>query len=98
MENNKEEIQNEDLAKVVKSADSPLKQAIVNYTGQALKPENDSVTLQMIIEVLANEFPEILLAVAEENFIRGYRSAMEDIDQNLTNNKQSSEKENNDEN
>ena len=33
----------------------------------------------MIIEVVAKEFPEFLLPIAEENFIRGYRQAMTDI-------------------
>ena len=33
----------------------------------------------MIIEVMAKEFPEFLLPIAEENFIRGYRQAMTDV-------------------
>ena len=34
----------------------------------------------MIIEVMAKEFPEFLLVVAEENFIRGYQQALADVD------------------
>ena len=34
----------------------------------------------MVLQVLAAEFPEILLLVAEENFVRGYQQAMKDID------------------
>ena len=33
----------------------------------------------MITEVFAKEFPEFLLAVAEENWVRGYHQALEDI-------------------
>ena len=34
----------------------------------------------MIIQIMAEEFPEALLAVAEENFIRGYRQGIADVD------------------
>jgi hypothetical protein len=35
----------------------------------------------MIIEVLADEFPEIVLPIAEENFFRGYNQALQDSEQ-----------------
>ena len=34
----------------------------------------------MIVEVIAKEFPEFLLVVAEENFIRGYEQALADVE------------------
>jgi hypothetical protein len=33
----------------------------------------------MAVEVFAAEFPEFLLAVAEENFLRGYEQALGDV-------------------
>jgi len=33
----------------------------------------------MAVEVFAAEFPEFLLAVAEENFLRGYEQALTDV-------------------
>ena len=33
----------------------------------------------MLLTVISEEFPEVLLVVAEENFIRGYQQAMQDI-------------------
>ena len=36
----------------------------------------------MIIKVMAEEFPEFLMPLAEENFIRGYRQAVHDMGQN----------------
>ena len=33
----------------------------------------------MTLEVFAEEFPEFVLALAEENFIRGYQQAMNDV-------------------
>jgi len=51
----------------------------VDYVGEQLDPENDEVNVEMIIEVVAREFPEFLLPIAEENFIRGYRQAMMDV-------------------
>jgi len=38
------------------------------------------VTVEMIVELMAKEFPEFLMAVAEENFIRGYRQAFIDTE------------------
>jgi hypothetical protein len=35
----------------------------------------------MAVEVFAAEFPEFLMAVAEENFLRGYEQALNDIEQ-----------------
>ena len=33
----------------------------------------------MAVDVFAVEFPEFLLAVAEENFLRGYEQALADV-------------------
>ena len=70
---------NPDLFKIVKG-NNALKKMLVNYVGDELQPKDDEVTVEMVIEVLSSEFPEILLAIAEENFIRGYRQAMDDVD------------------
>ena len=59
---------------------SETKTWLVNHVGEKLTPENDEVNIEMIIEVMATEFPELLLAVAEENFIRGYQQALADVD------------------
>ena len=59
--------------------DSELKSWLIDYVGEKLKPENNEVNIEMIIEVLAVEFPEILLPIAEENFVRGYQQAAMDI-------------------
>lgn len=59
---------------------NPMKEWLVDYVGERLKPENNEVTVEMIIEVMASEFPEFLLPMAEENFIRGYSQALADID------------------
>ena len=57
-----------------------MKRLLVNYVGEQLEPENDEVTMEMVIQVMSLEFPEVLLAIAEENFIRGYQQAMWDVD------------------
>jgi hypothetical protein len=56
-----------------------LKQLIVNYIGTTTDPDNDEVTVEMAINVFADEFPEFLMAVAEENYFRGYEQALVDI-------------------
>ncbi len=55
---------------------SELKTLMVDYTGQKLDEEN--VTVNMIAEVLASEFPEFAFAFAEENFMRGYQLGIDD--------------------
>jgi hypothetical protein len=69
--------ENEDLQKVV-TIEGELKETIVNYVGEKVNPEDGEVTLEMVIGCLAEEFPEILLVVAEENFLRGYEVGLYD--------------------
>ena len=61
--------------------DNPMKEWLVNYVGETVKPENNQVTVGMIVEQMMKEFPEFLLVVAEENFIRGYQQAFTDIEE-----------------
>lgn len=60
--------------------DNPMKEWLVNYVGETVKPENNQVTVGMIVEQMMKEFPEFLLVVAEENFIRGYQQAFTDLE------------------
>ena len=71
--------ENPDLLKPV-TAENEFKRWLVNYVGEKLKPENDEVNVEMIIQVISEEFPEFLLPIAEENFIRGYQQAINDIE------------------
>jgi len=64
----------------VKAMEGPLKGMLVNYVGQVLTPEDGQVTVEMIIQTLASEFPEFLLVVARENWLRGYEQALSDVD------------------
>ena len=75
-------------------SNTPIKEWLVNYVGTEFVSEMEKinsegtedkiewdghVTVEMIIEVMSSEFPEFLLAVAEENFVRGYSQAMTDV-------------------
>ena len=70
---------NPDLKEAVDS-DNELKSWLVEYVGNKHNPSDGNVTVQMIVDTLADEFPELILAVAEENWIRGYHQALEDVD------------------
>lgn len=61
------------------AADTELKEWLVNYVGEKKEPEDGNVTVEMILEVMATDFPEFLLPLAEENFIRGYHQALDDV-------------------
>lgn len=63
--------------------DNPLKEWLVNYVGQRVEPENDTVTVGHIVEVMASDFPEFLMVVAEENWIRGYRQGIVDVEKGM---------------
>ena len=56
--------------------DSELKKYLVEYVGSKL--DNEAVTVNMIAEILAAEFPEFVFAFAEENFLRGYQLGLDD--------------------
>ena len=68
---------NPNLSMIVEK-DSKLKDYLVEYTGTKLDQEN--VTVQMITEILAVEFPEFMYAMAEENFLLGYQQGLDDAE------------------
>ena len=59
--------------------DSEVKKWLVEYVGNKNQPENSEVTVEMIVQTMADEFPDFLIAVAEENWVRGYQQAMSDV-------------------
>lgn len=58
--------------------DSELKKYLVEYVGTKL--DKEEVTVNMISEILAVEFPEFVFAFAEENFLRGYQLGLDDAE------------------
>tara|TARA_B100000941_G_C28253144_1_gene422585 strand:+ start:322 stop:618 length:297 start_codon:yes stop_codon:yes gene_type:complete len=56
--------------------DSKLKEFLVEYVGT--KFDDEDVTVNMIAEVLATDFPEFTFAFAEENYLRGYQQGLDD--------------------
>lgn len=62
------------------NVDSQLKELIVDYVGTSHDlSEGAEVNVAMIVETMSKEFPEFLLVVAEENWIRGYHQALTDV-------------------
>ena len=70
-------MENENLNETV-NPDTGLKELVVSYIGERLAGPEE-ITVDMAVEVFAAEFPEFLLAVAEENFLRGYEQALTDV-------------------
>lgn len=70
--------ENETLREIV-SSDSEVKKWLVEYVGEKNQPEDNQVTVEMVVETVADEFPDFLAAVAEENWVRGYQQAINDI-------------------
>jgi len=71
-------MKNPDLLKEVVPTESELKEIIVNYVGNTIKPDTDEITVEDIVDVFADQFPEFLLVLAEENWINGYTQALSD--------------------
>tara|TARA_R110002072_G_scaffold124076_2_gene259466 strand:+ start:1464 stop:1739 length:276 start_codon:yes stop_codon:yes gene_type:complete len=65
--------------KEVVEKDTPMKEWLIDYVGEKEKPENDEVTVEMIVGTMVKEFPEFVFALAEENFLRGYEQAFTDM-------------------
>ncbi|HBY70376.1 MAG TPA: hypothetical protein DEG69_23010 [Flavobacteriaceae bacterium] len=70
--------ENETLKEIV-SSDTEIKTWLVEYVGEKVQPENNEVTVEMVVETVAEEFPVFLAAIAEENWVRGYQQAINDI-------------------
>ena len=71
-------MENENLNETL-STNTGLKELVVNYIGERLAGPEE-ITVDMAVEVFAAEFPEFLLAVAQENFLRGYEQALADVE------------------
>tara|TARA_R110000851_G_scaffold38519_3_gene98840 strand:- start:5527 stop:5751 length:225 start_codon:yes stop_codon:yes gene_type:complete len=56
-----------------------LKEYMIDYVGEQHDPGDDEVTVEMVAETLSKEFPEFMLMMAEENYLRGYEQALDDI-------------------
>ena len=75
-------VENPELYEVVEQ-DNDLKSFIVEHVGTKLSPKDNNVTVEMIVEVLAEEFPEIVMVLAEENWIRGYEQGITDVESGM---------------
>lgn len=71
-----EEVHSNPMLAMVVQPESKLKEMLVTYVGE--KFDNEEVTVNMIAEALADEFPEFIFAFAEENFLRGYQLGVDD--------------------
>lgn len=65
---------------IIPTKDNPMKTWLIDYVGEKLKPENGEITVEMIVEAMAEEFPDFLMVVAQENWLRGYQQALYDVD------------------
>jgi len=81
-----DEWESPELQEVV-TAENELKEWLVTYVGNKHNPEDGNVTVEMIVETLAQDFPEFTMAVAGENFLRGYHQALCDIELTRNENK-----------
>ena len=70
---------NPNLMKQITPSETELKDLIINFVGNIKNPEKDEVTVSLVIDVFAEQFPEFLLAVAEENWVNGYTQALNDV-------------------
>ena len=81
-------ITKEELSKRVKKRmeeeevlpENNLKQLFLDYVGGINNPEDGKITVEMIVSVMADEFPEFMLVMAEQNFTQGYKQALSDVE------------------
>ena len=72
-------ITNPTLKEVVQK-ETEIKTWLVNYVGNKVDPEDGNVTVEMLVEQISEEFPEFVMVLAEENFMRGYEQALTDVE------------------
>ena len=68
------------LLKTISPTESELKNIIVDYVGNKSNPQDNEVTVENIIDIFSEEFPEFLLSLAEENWVNGYTQALKDVE------------------
>jgi hypothetical protein len=73
---NEEEAHRNEMLAMAVGTENELKSMLVEYVGT--KFDEEEVTVNMIAETLAHEFPEFVFAFAEENFLRGYQLGLDD--------------------
>ena len=73
---NEEQVHTNEMLAMTVSRENDLKEMLVDYVG--LKFDEEDVTVNMIAETMAHEFPEFVYAFAEENFLRGYQLGLDD--------------------
>jgi hypothetical protein len=73
-------MKNENLLREISPSESELKEIIVDYVGKTLSPDSEEITVEQIVQVFSEQFPEFLLALAEENWINGYTQALKDVE------------------
>jgi hypothetical protein len=71
-----EELHTNEVLAMLVDPDNELKKYLVDYVGK--KFDKEEVTVNMIAETLAHEFPDFVIAFAEENFLRGYQLGLDD--------------------
>ena len=76
----KEEQEQSPGLKEVVVPETEVKAWLVNYVGNKINPKDGNVTVEMVVEEMAKEFPEFLMVLAEENFVRGYEQALTDVE------------------
>ena len=81
---NEEELHRNEVLAMIVQPDSELKNMLVEYVGT--KFDKEDVTVNMIAETLAHEFPDFMYAMAEENFLRGYQLGLDDAYKTLSGN------------
>ena len=65
------------LDKIVE-AGNELQEDLVRHVRNRIN--EDQVTLGQVIGILASEFPELVITIAEENWIRGYKQGLDDAE------------------
>jgi hypothetical protein len=69
----------ETLQSTVLEGQSTVKDFFVQYVSHAASIETEKVTVETCLNVLAAEFPEVMMPLAEGNFMFGYQTAMNDM-------------------
>ena len=80
----------EDLGKEVEP-DNKLKSFFIEYVGSKYLPEGGEVTVDLCVRALAQDFPEFLSPVCEQNFMLGYLQCEKDIKVLMEQQRESSE-------
>ena len=76
-------IQREELEEAIDgdaSQFNDLQLLLIHFAGNHFQPKDGRVTTELILRAIGEQFPALIMTLAEKNYFAGYKQALDDIE------------------